>query len=167
MDKQNYFLTPLFFVSNSQIRLYSFLFVHTQASFALQCLRAPSDISWCFDVLQGLLEAVQFRRRNWHFFDLKTPMSLCFHLSLCQCASGEIEGLCWHASLSLFFTHTNTYTSTFSPFQHITLVLPFPLSPFFSSVCLRGIWGQSSRCRISSHPVWQNHKHHTGSDLLD
>lgn len=117
----------------------------------VQCCRAcwkPSSLGGGIDT--SLLSKAQ-------------PLCVSVYLSLCQCVSGEIEALCWHISLA----HTHTHLLSFS-FCISLLFLPvLHPSPCLSSLCLRGIWGQSSRCRIRSHPVWQNDEHHTGWGLLD
>lgn len=117
---------------------------------------------WCCE-LQGPLEAVQFRRRNWHFPAFPAPASLCFCLSVSVSVSQGKSRPFADTSLSLAHTHTDTYSFCIS-LLFFTFLHP---SWCLSSLCLRGIPGQRSHCHIGSHPVWQNDEHHTGSGLLD
>ena len=92
-------------------------------------------------------------------FQTPASMSICLSFSLSVRLSGNRGPLLTHLSQTHPLSLSFCISLLFLPFLHP--------SPCLSSLHLRGIWGQSSCCRIRSHPLWQNGEHHTDIGLLD
>lgn len=128
-----------------------------------------------FFVLQGLLAAVQLRRKNWHFSAFRTLSSPCTHPSV------SLTVLLWGNKGPLLTHLPHTHTSTFFLFLYITLVLStslFVFLPFFpasqeylmpekmlsESLCetdwpvSHGLWPVGLACR-------QRDSKHSGSEI--